>query len=357
MAFGRSDTDNIYDKYIQPAIKDAGLIPIRVDRINHNDRIDERIRKEIKKSQVLVADLTYARPSVYWEAGFAEREVPVIYTCREDHLDQSNPDKYGNFIVHFDLRNANIITWDEGNNSKFRKELTKRLRFVTKGLKVDIEKRKRVDDERREFSNLSRVERRRLVTKETLQAIHDSGYNEIKLEEETRIIVGLEKIYREKSPLYWKKRGGTALILMIYPCYLSVTKQNLGFLEGIPLFGSSGQGEFLDWQSLPDVIQKLTRRSIRRVRRIKIVPILNNLTRPRIEDIFNMWRKSEIDGWYYRASFYNSEHGPRAMAMPSSTEIFFASNIQSLQEYKTHLLNSINVIEGQEHHIHTPKTA
>jgi hypothetical protein len=32
------------------------------------------------------ADLRYARPSVYFEAGYAERSVPVIYTVRRDHF-------------------------------------------------------------------------------------------------------------------------------------------------------------------------------------------------------------------------------------------------------------------------------
>src|SRR5215472_9716952 len=52
-------------------------------RLEHNDDIDKRIMKEIKACDFAIADLTYARPSVYFEAGFAQRSVPV--TSRKDH--------------------------------------------------------------------------------------------------------------------------------------------------------------------------------------------------------------------------------------------------------------------------------
>src|SRR5512143_4051755 len=95
MAFGHEDTDYVYAQWIEPAIENAGLFPVRVDKIIHNDRIDTRIRDELLKADVVVADLTYARPSVYWEAGFAERSVPVIYTCRKDHFSPLPDDKFG----------------------------------------------------------------------------------------------------------------------------------------------------------------------------------------------------------------------------------------------------------------------
>ena len=99
MAFGKADTDLIYNQYMSKTIQDAGMIPLRVDRIIHNERIDIKIRELIEKADVVVADLTYARPSVYWEAGYAERRVPVVYTCRSDHF---HPQKDDNLQVHFD---------------------------------------------------------------------------------------------------------------------------------------------------------------------------------------------------------------------------------------------------------------
>ena len=40
MAFGKPDTDLIYDQYISKAIQEAEMIPVRVDKIIHNERID-----------------------------------------------------------------------------------------------------------------------------------------------------------------------------------------------------------------------------------------------------------------------------------------------------------------------------
>jgi nucleoside 2-deoxyribosyltransferase len=100
IAFNHEDTDTVYKNHIEKAIIEANMTPVRVDRITHNDRIDEKIRNEITKADVVVADLTYARPSVCWEAGFAERVVPVVYTCRTDHFRQTEDDTFGNFIVH-----------------------------------------------------------------------------------------------------------------------------------------------------------------------------------------------------------------------------------------------------------------
>jgi nucleoside 2-deoxyribosyltransferase len=70
MAFGQEDTD--------------GINAQRVDRIEHNDKIDTKIISEIEAADLVTADLTYARPSVYFEAGYAQRAIPVIFTARPD---------------------------------------------------------------------------------------------------------------------------------------------------------------------------------------------------------------------------------------------------------------------------------
>ena len=57
MAFDHEDTDAIYDKHIKKAITEVDMIPIRVDRVTHNDRIDAKIREEITRADIFVADL------------------------------------------------------------------------------------------------------------------------------------------------------------------------------------------------------------------------------------------------------------------------------------------------------------
>jgi hypothetical protein len=98
-------TDEVKSAYadgIKPAIEQAGYTPVRIDALEHNDRIDDRIIAEIRKSHFLVADFTGQRPGVYLEAGYAlALPIPVIWTVRKDHLKD----------CHFDTRQFNHIDW------------------------------------------------------------------------------------------------------------------------------------------------------------------------------------------------------------------------------------------------------
>lgn len=164
IAFNREDTDAIYDSHIKKAIEEANLIPIRIDRITYIDRVDAKIRKEITDADLLVADLTYARPSVYWEAGYAERKSPVIYTCRADHFKQQDGDEFGNLAVHFDLQNANIISWNKVGDRSFHKKLLKTLNFAAKPLREQRGLLAIRNKARSAFSQASLKERRRTVS-------------------------------------------------------------------------------------------------------------------------------------------------------------------------------------------------
>ena len=83
-AFHHHDVDTIYDLAIRPVLKELKIRPLRVDRVEHNDDIDDRIFRLIGQSQLCIADLTHARPSVYYEAGYAfGGGKPVIYIARE----------------------------------------------------------------------------------------------------------------------------------------------------------------------------------------------------------------------------------------------------------------------------------
>lgn len=95
-----------FDEGIAAGVRDAGYQPIRIDRIQHNNKIDDEIIAEIRRSRFLVADFTQgnsgARGGVYYEAGFAHGlNIPVIFTCRDDALSH----------VHFDTRQYNHIVW------------------------------------------------------------------------------------------------------------------------------------------------------------------------------------------------------------------------------------------------------
>jgi hypothetical protein len=152
MAFGRRDTDNWFDKTLRPLLKSVGAQPRRVDRIEHNDDIDDRILAEIEDADFAVADLTYARPSVYFEAGYVQRTVPVIYTCRADHLN-APPDSPNR--VHFDLQMKNIVPWRDPLDGRFRKRMESRLRKVTMPLLREKERSLEAAEQTRRFGALS----------------------------------------------------------------------------------------------------------------------------------------------------------------------------------------------------------
>lgn len=87
---------------IEAAIEKAGYKPLRIDRHQHNNRIDDEIVATIRRSKFVVADFTGQRGGVYFEAGFAlGLGLPVIWLCRKDELPN----------VHFDNRQYNFILW------------------------------------------------------------------------------------------------------------------------------------------------------------------------------------------------------------------------------------------------------
>lgn len=106
----------VWTEGIEPAIRDAGLEPVRMDQLQHNDRIDARMLLEIRRSALVVADVTEQNPGVYFEAGYALGiPVPVIWTCRKDAIER----------VHFDTRQYNHIVWDTPD--QLRQVLTPRI--------------------------------------------------------------------------------------------------------------------------------------------------------------------------------------------------------------------------------------
>ena len=97
-----------------PAIRDAGFDPLRIDRKEFNNKIDDEIVAEIKRSRFVVADFTCGgviangvfepnpRGGVYYEAGLAHGlGMEVIFTCRADRMN----------YAHFDTRQFAHIVW------------------------------------------------------------------------------------------------------------------------------------------------------------------------------------------------------------------------------------------------------
>ena len=97
------DLKDAYHNGIYLAVKDdCKMDPVRLDLVEYNEKICDKIVAEIRTCQFLVADVTRQRQNVYFEAGFAMGlGRPVIWTCKED--DFTN--------VHFDTQQYNYILW------------------------------------------------------------------------------------------------------------------------------------------------------------------------------------------------------------------------------------------------------
>jgi len=108
----------IWTKAIEPAIKDAGYDPKRIDGHQHNNRIDDEIIAMLRRSKFVVADFTGQRGGVYFEAGFAlGLGLQVIWTCKKSELKD----------VHFDNRQYNFVLWEEENLGEFKAALQNRI--------------------------------------------------------------------------------------------------------------------------------------------------------------------------------------------------------------------------------------
>ena len=112
-----------YEDGIEAGILDAGFNPIRIDRKDHVNKIEDEIIAEIRRSRFLVADFTQGkdgvRGGVYYEAGFAQGlGLPVVFTCHEDSMK----------TLHFDTAHYSHIVWAEPKD--LREKLKNRIRAV-----------------------------------------------------------------------------------------------------------------------------------------------------------------------------------------------------------------------------------
>jgi len=107
--------DEVYDKAIDPAIKKAGYMPLRIDKHPHVNRIDDEIIGQIKRCRFMVADFTGQRHSVYFETGMMNGlGRNVIWMCNEDELKDLKFDvRQFSFIPYKDVADAEKLLYDK----------------------------------------------------------------------------------------------------------------------------------------------------------------------------------------------------------------------------------------------------
>lgn len=175
-AFDHDDIDAIYDEVICPVLAELRIRPLRVDRVEHNDDIDKRIFQLLDQSQLCIADLTHARPSVYYEAGYAfGTGKPVIYLARSDHFRSHPDDPAGNLRVHFDLQMKNIIQWTEPNET-LKKRLRSRLQHVLRPILRNLKDEQAKSDACSRFEALSQNEKLLNVITKGQNLLYSRGF-------------------------------------------------------------------------------------------------------------------------------------------------------------------------------------
>jgi hypothetical protein len=111
------EMDVFYKQGIFPAVEEFGMRCVRIDQVDHNNKICDEIIAEIRRSRAVVADFSGQRGGVYYEAGFAQGlGLPVIWTVKKDELAK----------VHFDTRQYNHIVYETA--AELKDALLNRLR-------------------------------------------------------------------------------------------------------------------------------------------------------------------------------------------------------------------------------------
>jgi hypothetical protein len=104
-------TDVVFSDGIEPALDATGFKALRVDKKEFNHKIDDEIIASIRRSGLVIADVTGHRQGVYYEAGYAQGlGIPVIWTCWDKFLGKA----------HFDIRQFNHINWKDPEDLKER---------------------------------------------------------------------------------------------------------------------------------------------------------------------------------------------------------------------------------------------
>jgi hypothetical protein len=140
--------DETFEHGVAPALRATGYNPYRVDRAASPNKIDDDIIANIRKSRLIVADLTGVRPNVFYEAGFAHGlGVPFVLTCNDKWSGQyirPEPDKtrdaelitegwFKQVETHaLDIRNYPLLGWSDPDD--LRRKLYRRIHALALNL-------------------------------------------------------------------------------------------------------------------------------------------------------------------------------------------------------------------------------
>lgn len=121
--FDDGQFDKRYKDIIEPAIKNLGLVPYRVDEDHSTIVPIENIEKGIRDSVICLADISEDNPNVWYELGYAfSANKQVILICSKER------NKFP-----FDIRHKSIITYSKDSPRDFT-ELQDKIEKKAKAL-------------------------------------------------------------------------------------------------------------------------------------------------------------------------------------------------------------------------------
>jgi len=116
------DKDDPQLEDVLEAIKEAAqrcsITAERVDEVESNERITDRILESIRRAEFVIADLTNGRPNVFFEAGYAHGlgKIPIYIARHGTH-------------IHFDIKDYPVIMFR--NMRELKDGISKRLVALT----------------------------------------------------------------------------------------------------------------------------------------------------------------------------------------------------------------------------------
>lgn len=107
-------------------------LPYRVDKEDIESKdIIEKIKNGIKGCDLMIADLTYSRPNVYYEIGLAEgQNKPLILLFDENENMQIGKEK----AVHFDLITKDRIKYSSNDLEGLKNDLKCKLKNILENI-------------------------------------------------------------------------------------------------------------------------------------------------------------------------------------------------------------------------------
>jgi len=124
----RHRSDQLFDHVIEPAVDQFGYKALRSDKIGEPGIITVQIIEQLIKSDLVIADLTFRNPNVYYELG-------IRHMAEKHYIQIADPDE----PIPFDVGNVRTIPVDFrfiSSMEKCKAQIIEQLKVIEEGARV-----------------------------------------------------------------------------------------------------------------------------------------------------------------------------------------------------------------------------